>query len=113
MPTKGYISLFDNKRVEQGRNQPTKTGSLRLNRAMVEEIYRAPRDNEGNVDLRVALWPKQGPKAGEYLSGEVSFPQDQQRPSRRDDRPPRDDYRRRDDDRGNHRRRDDDDEIPF
>lgn len=118
---------------------PDFTGNLDFTREFIEALQSAPRDDRGNVKVRIAGWNKRGPSR-DYISCQLELFRSResqgdrrddrrddlggydQRNDRRDDRggyDQRDDRDRRDnrddrhDNRGRDKRRDDDSEIPF
>ncbi len=129
--TQGAIFEERNKKFEKG---PDYTGTFDFTREFIEALRESPRDDRGNVKVRIAGWNKRGPSK-DYISCQLELSRshenrDDRGGDRRDDRggDRRDDrqddrggYDQRDDrrdDRGRDRRRDDrrdepEEEIPF
>ena len=130
-------AIFE-ERDKEFEKLPDITGSFDITREFIEALRVAPRDERGNVKIRVAGWKKKGPRR-DYISCELEIPKprksqggydrrddghDNRRDDRRDDKSDdrgvyRLDDRRGDRDRDNRRdsraRRDDDggEDIPF
>ena len=134
-PTTGG-AIFE-ERNKKSEKMPDITGNFDFTREFIEALRDAPRDDRGNVKVRVAGWNKRGPNRDYYSCQlEIFKPREERggydrRDDRRDDRggDRRDDRDDRRDDRGGYdrdrrddrdrdRRRDDrrdepEDEIPF
>ncbi len=120
--TQGAIFEERNKKFEKG---PDYTGNFDFTREFIEALRNAPRDDRGNVKVRVAGWNKRGPNR-DYISCQLELSrsrEERDRGDRRDDRnDDRGGYDQRDDRRGDRRddrdrdrRRDDppEDDVPF
>ena len=55
---------------------PDATGSFNVPQELIELMAKAPKNADGYVVMDFAAWTKQGPRAGNYLSGNLSLSRD-------------------------------------
>ena len=72
---KAFGNIF-RARNKANERQPDSRGDFRFTVLFIEAMLRAPKDAEGYVTLEFAAWDKQGPKAGTYLSGDLTIKRD-------------------------------------
>ncbi len=80
-------AIFE-ERDKEFERLPDITGSFDITREFVEALRVAPRDERGNVKIRVAGWNKKGPRR-DYISCQLEIPKPREGSggyTRRDDR---------------------------
>ena len=78
---KMYGNVFNVTKKEHDK-MPDARGSFNVPQGLIDALTTAPKNADGYVVMDFAAWTKQGPRAGQYLSGNLSISRDTNRGSR-------------------------------